>query len=384
MAGMGSKKHNMFGGDAVRTVIIAVIAAAAAIVVFLFFRPPGESDALPFAAILPLSGAVGYQTCLADAMRLAVEEVNEHGGIQGKRIRLTIADSASDPKTAVKEFHRLLDTEQPVLFFSSLSSISAALAPLAEENEVPLLALVTTSPSPVKGRKWVYKFFNNPGSGIPILLDVLGEQKVKTLGILSQDDDFGVSYANSLTQAFEEMGGKIVRLQFPTGKTETLPDLTPLMDTEAVCVVAFSGSLPALYTTLRESGYSKQLLASNSGALPSAWQNKDAEGVFVPAPYFYNERFMPGHRFKEKYRKRYGLEPDHNDATAYDIIYILKGLLRTGALSRAGIRESLGSGFSFTGAVGEVDISPGRHVFDFPLAKAQVNDGKLEFKRWRE
>ena len=237
----GSKQHDFGGRGSSRVVIVVILAIVVVAAVIFIFRSSAENDELTFAAIFPLTGNVSYHKALAEAMQLAVEEVNESGGIQGRRIRLVIADNASKPANAVKEFHRLLKEEHPDVMFCSLSSVSAVLAPLAEENRIPLIALVTSSPNSVKGRKWVYKFYNNPGSGIPILLDVLHEQGVHVLGIINQDDAFGVSYANSLVKIFEKDGGKTVRLQYPTGHIDALPDLSPLMDTDAICIAALPG-----------------------------------------------------------------------------------------------------------------------------------------------
>jgi branched-chain amino acid transport system substrate-binding protein len=60
-----------------------------------------------------LSGPVkGWGVPVANGMKLAAEEINAAGGINGRKIKLVIEDSGYDPKRAVLATQKLIDRDQ--------------------------------------------------------------------------------------------------------------------------------------------------------------------------------------------------------------------------------------------------------------------------------
>lgn len=79
---------------------------------------------------------------LKDGLFFAGNEINSMGGINGKKIEFIIEDTKSNTDEAKKMFLQIESEHHPVLYISNMSSIGLALAPLAEENEVPLIGLI--------------------------------------------------------------------------------------------------------------------------------------------------------------------------------------------------------------------------------------------------
>ena len=76
---------------------------------------------------------------------MAVDEINSRGGINGRPIELIIVDNESNPEKAKKDFLEIEETHAPLMYISSLSSISTAVAPLAEEREVVVMIFATAT-----------------------------------------------------------------------------------------------------------------------------------------------------------------------------------------------------------------------------------------------
>src|SRR5260370_28106291 len=60
-----------------------------------------------------LSGPIKtWGVAVANGMKMAVEEINAAGGVQGRKLRLTIEDSGYDPKRAVLATQKLIEKDQ--------------------------------------------------------------------------------------------------------------------------------------------------------------------------------------------------------------------------------------------------------------------------------
>lgn len=99
-------------------------------------------DTIRLGLMAPLSGLVEmYGPEIVRAARIACEEVNERGGLLGKRLALVVEDDGSLPATAVPAAQRLLDDHGCVALIGNLLSNSriAVMNQVAEPRRIPLL-----------------------------------------------------------------------------------------------------------------------------------------------------------------------------------------------------------------------------------------------------
>ncbi|MEM3170745.1 MAG: ABC transporter substrate-binding protein [Candidatus Nitrosotenuis sp.] len=103
---------------------------------------PLHEQTIKIGAILPLTGELAeFGVDEQRGMRLAVEAINNEGGIGGKKLSIMYEDSKSDPKTAVNALQKLIATDKPPVVFSLGSSISLAIAPMVDQNKIVLIAV---------------------------------------------------------------------------------------------------------------------------------------------------------------------------------------------------------------------------------------------------
>ncbi len=95
-----------------KLVVGAALAVAAAAAAFFVLRGPG---ALRVGVILPFTGPnAAFGLGMRDSIRLAVDEANARGGVQGRKVELVELDDASDPTRAVAAATRLADDARVV------------------------------------------------------------------------------------------------------------------------------------------------------------------------------------------------------------------------------------------------------------------------------
>ena len=119
-----------------------------------------KDEKMGIVAIMPLTGPVSYlgQQELA-GLRVAVDEINASGGINGIQLQLIAEDTQGNPKTAVTIAQKYATTKGISLFVVTTSKAVKAVAPICEEAKIPLAAICSdpdiTSLSPIIFRPYM-------------------------------------------------------------------------------------------------------------------------------------------------------------------------------------------------------------------------------------
>jgi branched-chain amino acid transport system substrate-binding protein len=96
-----------------------------------------SKDQLLIGSILDLSGPLaGYGKDLRNGMNLRIAEVNEQGGVHGRKLALRVEDNGYDPKRAVLAAQKLVNQDKVFIMVGMLgaASANAAMNTLAQKN----------------------------------------------------------------------------------------------------------------------------------------------------------------------------------------------------------------------------------------------------------
>ncbi len=339
-----------------------------------------KKETIKIGAIISLTGASSHLVEVRDGMMLAVDEINEWGGVNGRKLELIVEDSKSDPEEAKKVFEKIESTYHPLLYVSTNSSVSMALAPLAKEHGVVLVGVVVSDPELSKQNDWVFRYYTSSDDEAKIALYLLEDLKAKEVGILYQNDEYGRSVYDPLKAQFEKTGGIVQGESFDTSNPIFGDKIGRLKDMEAIYVVAFANSARTAIEELKKSGYKGSILAV-SGFSMYAETTPEANGVNIATSILYHPDFILVQELKKKYETRYGKPLSQQAATGYDFIKLLPGLLEEKELSRESVRKLLSGGLTYPGVFGDITVKPGGHDMDYPLYPARIVDGKIEYLR---
>jgi len=314
-------------------------------------------------------------------MLLAIDGVNSWGGINGKRIKLIIEDSKSDPDEGKRLFNEIESSRHPILYVATLSSISTAVSPLAEENGVVLIPLASTAPEITKQKEWTFRHYPVANIEVPPILFILEKLNIKDLGILYLSDEFGRSVFELLKQKFERAGGSVKSESFEPSEFDCKRQIAKLKDTEAIFSVGFPEHFEKIFKQLRQENYQGSILGSSDSAIPSIFNVPEANGAYLAAPIIYNPNYLFAKEAKERYETKYKKPFDHFAANGYDLLKILTGLLEDKEVSRENLRSLLEKGFTYLGVFGEINVNPGQRDILVPLHPAQIVEGELRYLR---
>src|SRR5256884_1550675 len=126
---------------------------------------------------------------------LYLKVVNDAGGVNGRKVRGVYYDDGCKPQEAVANTRKLLEQDRifAVIAPQGTPPVMATLEYL-EENKVPLLFPFQGSPV-IRGKKYVFSGMTLYDRQSKMMIDYLvGQRKLKTFGVLYQDDDYGKAF----------------------------------------------------------------------------------------------------------------------------------------------------------------------------------------------
>lgn len=316
-----------------------------------------NADPIRIDAMLCLTGACAeWGTDSLKGVQLAIETVNEQGGVLGRSFSLEAEDTAEDvPVNAVNAFHRLR-TQEDIKFIVGPTWTPAALslAPLIKDDKRVIVI------SPTVG----VREFNESASNIFNTWphDDVATRKIaryaiqagfRRAGVFSSEQPWEKLQGDTFSEEFVRNGGVI------TAKVEP-PAMTPTLKFEAVRIrdsqpdVVFFANLTQMHLAAKEL---KRLHypGAKLAVLLSETQIALAEGALDGAvfPAYPSEQ----NGFDERFRRRFGTTPGASSATAYDAVMLYARAVQTaGTLQPQTVARSLAQTRGFRGVSGEINF----------------------------
>ncbi len=293
--------------------------------------------------ITDLSGVTAVQGVNnANAVRLAFDEVNEKGGINGRKIRYIVEDSQYQVPRAVQAINKLINNDG--VFFTiedGGTPMNNATFPMAIEKNVPKLLPLSAARSmfePFNKLKFSQysSYVDQMRAGVKYFVEQRGK---KAICAMYQDTDFGKDVLAGAQMQAEAMGMKIVAT---TAHKPTDTDFTAAIAKlrEANCDLITMGTIvrdsTLIIATVKKVGWKVDLLgqvASYDTAIAEAPGNV-ADGFYSMSPslYAYPDDPRPAIKaFTQKYKARYGVDVNYLGEMGYTSAQIaIEALQRAG------------------------------------------------------
>lgn len=291
----------------------------------------GGSDIIKIGGIGPLTGdAASYGVSTKNGAEIAVEEINEAGGVEGKELELLFEDDECDEQKSVNAYSTLMDQGINVLVGSVTSACSIA---VSGESSKDGILQITPSGSAQECTAAPNAFricFTDPLQG-QVMAEYIQQQGLsKAAVIYNNGDEYSKGIHDAFVAKFAELGGEIVADEsFTSGDVDFKTQLTKIKSSGADCLF-----LPFYYT---EVAYVSEQAASLGLALPmfgcDGWDgvikqlNGDTtniEGGTFLTPFVPTDSDEKIQAFVKKYNEKYGADPDQFAADGYDAIYAIK------------------------------------------------------------
>ena len=270
-----------------------------------------------------------YGTVAVRAKQMAVDEINDAGGIDGRMIELVVEDSKCNARDAITAYNKLTEMEGvKIILGTSCSGAMLGVAPLAEEHGVVLFSGLATNPAIAEAGDYI---FRTAMSDAQVGIDtgnLLWADGVRRLATINEQTDYADYVRRESVAQFEKLGGEVVAEErYSSDTTDFRSHLTRLINSspDALHVAAqseYAGG--TIVKQARELGFEgpiySNVVAAGSTALEIA--GDAATGVKAPIAEL-DPANNKAQEVLQNFRERYGYVtlPWHL-GSAYDTVYI--------------------------------------------------------------
>lgn len=351
---------------------------------------PGEQTIVIGHAAAQTGGLAPYDQPALDGIRVAVDEINENGGIAGKyKIDLRVKDMKSDPATAVTAAQELLDGGAQVLITVCDADGSIASGQVAQQRGVAAISTCSTTPT-VPDAVGNSMFLASVGDNAQaaVLAEHAIEQGYKTAYLLGSPD---TGYTKALPiyfrAAFERLGGTIVgednfsvEAQDFGPQVSRIKGLDPQPD--AIMTPAYVPDSSTFMKQLRAAGVTAPVLTTDGNDTPLFLEaGIDAVEGTIISTHGYPTPDSALEAFYALYKEKTGNEADTVFiATGYDTIKVIEAAVaKADSTDGKKIREAMETLQDVPAATAPISYSPGQRVPIKPVTLIRVQDGEFVF-----
>ncbi|MEG0379597.1 MAG: penicillin-binding protein activator, partial [Eubacterium sp.] len=177
-----------------------------------------SGDTIKIGALGPYSGETAmYGTAAREGIELAAEQINEKGGIGGKKVEVVFYDTKGDSNEAVNAYSRLRDQDQVVAVVGAvLTGESLAIKDMAKSDNMPILTPTSTAADVTKdadnsfGVCYLDEYQGNAGANFATTAAPEGLGAKTAAVLVSKGNTYSEGLAEAFTKTFTANGGKVV------------------------------------------------------------------------------------------------------------------------------------------------------------------------------
>ena len=291
-----------------------------------------SKDEIRIGTIQDLSGPLaGFGKQSRNGMQLAVDELNEQGSVQGRKLKLFVEDSGYDPKKAVLAAQKLVNQEKIFIMAGHIGTAQnmAAMPVQFEKNIVNFFPITAAREmyEPLNRLKYSFAatYYDQIRTALPKMIKDKGAKKVCTI---YQDDEFGLEVQRGAEAGLKAAGLELTeKTSFKRGATDFSSQVAKMKAANCDLVVLGTIIRETIGTVgeARKTGFNPTFLGSSAAYtdLIHKLGGKPMDGIYatmtVQNPYT-DEQSQPLRFWANKYKTKFNEDPTVFSVYGYSII----------------------------------------------------------------
>lgn len=276
--------------------------------------------------------------------RLAIEEINEGGGVNGRQIELAVEDTSSDGLQTVSAVQKLINIDEVEVIIGPtwLDTFTAA-ASLADQFEVVMIA-PSASIKAVQSEKeneYVWSTWFRSDQESRDLVKYLGEAGEYRIALFFDLDPFWQDVAGIVSESANELGIDIVKdVKVSTTDVDFRTSLSQIKALNPDVIIFGFNNEKQLLTFLKqrvELYPGAQLISTES---IGEFFNKEGYQQFLDGVRYIAPAVKTG-SFEVTYRERFNKDPVFSASNSYDATRIILGAMAKGYMAGPAIKDYL-------------------------------------------
>lgn len=311
------------------------------------------------------------------AAKLAVEEVNTAGGVNGRQLELIAEDGRCESKDAASGMNKLLtNTDMSVVIGGMCSSETSAVAPIAEQNKKILFSGCSSAPSISKAGDYIFRSYPSDALQGKFVAEYmyrdLGKRKV---AILAVSNEWGEGIRKTFSERFGELGGVIVfDEQYAQESRDLKAELSKIKQTDAEALY-FLGVTEASLVGLRQArelGIAIPIIGGDTWDDSKIVESPQAQGVI-----YTGADLVAPTDWESKLKSRGGNTTLCTPGN-YNNIHIIADIIKRVGTDTTKIKDELYKVKNYPGVNGPVTLDKNGDLTDSKFVVKKIEDKKVQ------
>lgn len=272
-----------------------------------------------------------------NGVTLAVEQINESGGIDGRTLQLITKDDMQDEKTALRVDRELISEGVAAVIGHMTSTMSVAVVPLFNEKKIVLISPTTTT-NELDGKD---DFFLRMEPASKKQTEHLARYAIKEARLKKLSVFYDVSnkiytedYFRTFSALYNDLGGKVVSAE--TFGIDAVASFAGIVerslknDPDGILLIASAADAAALCQQIRKAG-SRAVILSSGWAMTEVFLQsggKAVEGVVFDNLINIDSKEERYISFKKNFEARFGVSPSFGAVHGYEAARLLADALK--------------------------------------------------------
>jgi branched-chain amino acid transport system substrate-binding protein len=329
--------------------LMGLFVSSLLLIPWLTVTPAMAQDTIKIGAVLPLSKAAFAQAGEEQrrGLLMALEEINQSGGVLGKKVELIVEDDTGEPSVGIGAAEKLLTRDKVVALIGGYSSTITFAQMNAIQRLEPFVAWVGASSTKVENefgpKRWFFHYhpwdYHRQSTIRDFLLSI--SPRPKTVAVAYEDGIYGTTSRDYVVKYLKEKGFEIVfDERFKSGSSDFTPMLTKIKRTnpEIFYWVAYAGDTTLIMKQAKEIDFNPKLFLSVAINFPQYKESLGATGDDVAGV----DVWIPGMKipeavkWMEKFKKAYpGRTPEYWAPLGYtNLMTVVDAIKRAGSTDK--------------------------------------------------
>jgi branched-chain amino acid transport system substrate-binding protein len=311
---------------------------------------------------------------------VAIDEINQAGGVKGHRLQLLVEDTGGTPQGGVTAMRKLVQVDGVQVLSSILTNVVTAQIPLAEQSKIPTISQIET---PGLLDKTTYCFAHAPTWGIiiPLIAEDWKKKGIKKVYGMMLNNALGLLEGPACRAAAQSIGAEYGEALLDTGTTDFRGVVERVRDfgAEAVVVAGQGGAVElSAVRQLRELTTKATVYSLGQNFTSKAVH--DAIGPYTEGMIFGGLYLDPvkARTFVAAFKAKTGYIPSTQAAEQYDICRMIAHAIDKGGYNGDGVQRVLANLKDFPSVFGgTVGMGENHRTIIKAIGLFQVQRGQL-------
>ena len=320
------------------------------------------------------------------AAEIALEEINEAGGINGRTLEIEVVDSKSDPKESTEAARKMVSDDKIVAVIGDYSSSACmAAAPVYEEGKLVQFSPTCNHADFAATGPYQFGIMGVTTDVAPYIIETIVDKylNAESVAIFYGNNETGTIVVETARETAEDLGITVTAEEpYNIGEQDFTATLAKLRQTNPEVLVTSGNAEDYVKIAKQAHQMGWEIPIVGQGIYSNqtiTLGGEDVEGALTTTPFMIQEDQPDQVAFAEEYEKRAGVAATVHAFNCYDTFFIMAQALKAcgDEITRDAVRDQLAAISTYDGISGHLEFTENGDVHR-QYATIVVKDGVWE------